>query len=120
MKKLFVLLAFLFGAFANIVANPVDVFFIVGVIGKGGTANPLPKSPLQPPIASLEDSVLTIESLHPDFTLIIMDEEGFLVYQTLLSASITTLTLPSTLSGNYVLWLIPANSSYYFYSTVNL
>ena len=124
MKKLFVFFAFLCSTSASIsagvVASPVNIFFTVEIFGKGGTANPLPKSPIRIPMAILEGNVLSFESFHPDGSLILLDEEGHVMYQTMVSASANTVVLPDSLSGCYEMQLLPEESSYYFCCFINL
>ena len=118
MKKLFVTLAFLCCVSANIYADPIDVIF--EVIGKGDTANPLPKSPVNPPQATLDVNVLTITTAHPDYTLFLLDEDGVVVWQTVVPAATSTVTLPATLTGDYELRLYPDGTAYFFYGYIEL
>ena len=118
MKKLFVTLAFLCCVSANIYADPIDVIF--EVIGKGDTANPLPKSPICPPQATLDLNVLTITTAHPDYTLVLLHEDGDVVYSTIVPAGTSTVTLPATLTGDYELRLYPDGTAYFFYGYIEL
>ena len=69
----------------------------------------VPKSPIEPPTVYLEDGELTFEVGHPDYALTIKDEDGDVVYTTVVTSSQTTDVLPSTLSGNYVIELVMGN-----------
>jgi len=103
--------------FSEPIAN---VSFSVGVIVKSGTYNPFPKSPNDPPTATLEDNMLTFTSEHADYTLTLLDEEGETIYTTYVSSSVNVVVLPATLTGNYELRLIPDTGNYYFYGEIIL
>ncbi len=75
--------------------------------------NPLPKSPVEPPMASLDDHTLYIYDVAYDFTLMLVDENDDVIYSTFVSANTASVVLPSTLTGTYTLMLIP-NGTYYF------
>ncbi|MBO4827642.1 MAG: hypothetical protein J5506_10520, partial [Prevotella sp.] len=67
-----------------------------------------PRSPIQPPTASLEGYTFTIIGTHPDFLVRIVDveDEDDVIYQTLMPAATSSIILPSTLSGDYQIQLI--------------
>ena len=75
--------------------------------------NPLPKSPVEPPMVSLDDHTLYLYDVAYDFTLMLVDENDDVVYSTFVPANTASLVLPSTLTGTYTLMLIP-NGTYYF------
>ena len=62
-----------------------------------------------PPTVYLEDGVLTFTAGHPDYTLTIKDEDGDVVYSTIVTSAQTTVVLPSTLTGDYVIELVMGN-----------
>lgn len=99
------------------VADPID--FTIGIIPIGGAGNPLPKSPEMAPKATLENHVLTFTSMHPAYTLRIVDANGDTVYQVAIPDNVSIIVLPSTLTGNYELQLFPGNG-YYYYSDITL
>ena len=70
---------------------------------------PNPKSPIEVPLVYIEDYTLTFEVGHPDYALTIKDENDNVVYTTVVTSSQTTVVLPSTLSGNYVIELVTGN-----------
>ena len=105
---------------APVNADPIELSFSVEIINKGTLGNPVPKSPVRPPQVSLEDNVLTFEAFHPDYNITLFDEDGEEVYQTTVLNGTDTVVLPSTLSGDYVLQLIPDETAYYFYSYISL
>ena len=59
------------------------------------------KSPMRPPLVYIEDYTLTFSADHPDYLLIIKDEDGEEVYTTTVFSTETLVTLPSMLSGDY-------------------
>jgi len=120
MKKLLLLVAILCSMSMNVKAEPEELTFVVEVIGTGGTAHPLPKSPVNPPQATLDDHVLTFTTSHADYTLTLLDVDGEAVYTTYVSSSVNVVVLPATLTGNYELRLTPNASNYYFYGEISL
>lgn len=64
----------------------------------------------------------TIPSLfavdHPDYVLIIKDEDGIVVYSTIVYPTQTEVILPSTLSGDYEVNLVMGN--WLFIGEINL
>ena len=67
------------------------------------------KGPIEVPLVYIEDYTLTFEVGHPDYALTIKDEDGDVVYTTVVTSAQTTVVLPSTLSGNYVIELVMGN-----------
>ena len=67
------------------------------------------KSPMRPPLVYIEDYTLTFSADHPDYLLIIKDEDGEEVYTTTVFSTETSVTLPSTLSGDYEIQLQMGN-----------
>ena len=68
-----------------------------------------PKNPIEVPLVYIEDYTLSFEAYHPDYTLIIKDEDGDVVYSTTVFSAQTQVVLPSSLSGNYEIQLIMGN-----------
>lgn len=60
----------------------------------------------EPPTVYIEDYTLYFEASHPDYTLIIKDEDGDVVYTTPVYTALTQVVLPSTLSGDYEIEII--------------
>ena len=63
------------------------------------------KSPMRPPVVYIEDHTLSFVVDHPDYELTIKDEDGEVVYSTVVYSTLTQVTLPSILSGEYVIEL---------------
>lgn len=108
---------------ADPLPEPEQVILQVGwedpTIGQGDH----PRSPIQPPRASLDDYTLNISGVHSGYTLYLIDdssESPTIIYMTSIPAGINVVVLPSTLSGNYKLCLYPEGCSYYFYGDIEL
>ena len=67
------------------------------------------RGPIEVPLVYIEDYTLTFEVGHPDYALKIKDENDNVVYTTVVTSAQTTVVLPSTLSGNYVIELVMGN-----------
>lgn len=74
------------------------------------------RGPVQPPIIYIENGTLTFVTNCDGCELQLLDEDGEVVYYTIVSGS--TLVLPSTLSGSFELQIISGN--YIFYGEINL
>ena len=68
-----------------------------------------PKTPVHAPAIYIEGYTLTFTAGHPDYVLNIKDEDGNVVYSTVVTSSQTTVVLPSALSGDYVIELVMGN-----------
>lgn len=79
---------------------------------------PVPKSPTIPPNCYLDGHTLYIDDIGGDFTIQLTDETDTMVYSTYVTYGTTSVILPSTLTGNYGLSIIPDDSAYYFYGYV--
>lgn len=82
--------------------------------------NDRPRGPIDPPTVHIEDYVLTFEADHPDYVLHIKDIDGDVVYTTTVYSMMTLATLPSILSGEYELNLVPLSSTYYYIGYIEL
>jgi hypothetical protein len=82
--------------------------------------NPHPRSPIVIPEVSVDGYTLYLYNIGYDMTVQLLDEDGYVVYTTFVPASTPTVVLPSTLSGDYELRLIPSGSAYYFYGDITL
>jgi len=117
MKKTFIFIASLM-LWGTLNAIPVRIIFEYS----GGDFSPLipqlPKSPVDLPNVMQDGGVITFKASHDDYTLSLIDEDGDVVFQTVVPSAMTTVALPSSLSGNYELRLYPDGSSIYFYGYV--
>lgn len=71
-------------------------------------------APPRPWYITQDDNVLTLPAFEDDFTLQLLDEDETVVYSTYIPAGTTQVILPSTLSGDFEIRLIPFNAIYYF------
>ena len=67
------------------------------------------RNTIQAPTVYIEDYMLTFEAYHPDYTLIIKDEDGDVVFSTVVWSAQTEVVLPSSLSGDYEIELVMGN-----------
>ena len=117
MKKL---LLFLFGAFifSTSVSAQELVPLTVSIIDEQPGTNGFPRTPITAPIVYIDDYTLLFEANHPDYVLNIKDEDGDVVYSTVVSSTQTQVVLPSTLSGDYQIELVMGN--WLFMGWINL
>ena len=109
MKKF---LLFLFGAFllsASVSAKMLVPLTICIEDDNSPVGNHTPKSPDETPTVYIEDYTLFFETNHPEYVLNIKDEDGDVVYTTVVYSAQTQAVLPSTLSGDYVIELAVDN-----------
>ena len=91
----------------------------------GGYVDPIPTVPgsnRMPPACpnlSIDGHTLYFNNVGYDLTLVLLDEDGEEAYTTFVPAGTTAVVLPSTLSGEYELQLLPGGS-FYFYTVVTL
>lgn len=83
--------------------------FTVSFDDNAPIGNERPKSPMRPPVVYMEDYTLTFVVDHPDYILNIMDEDGAVVYSTVVYSTQTQVVLPSTLTGDYEIQLVMGN-----------
>lgn len=104
MKKfIFAVLCFMMMSTCVFAQSPIG--FTVSIIDKTPMGNGQPKSPIQPPVVYIEDYTLTFVVDHPNYELTIKDEDGEVVYSTIVTSAETLVTLPSSLAGEYVIEL---------------
>ena len=77
----------------------------VGIIDGMPIGHGYGKSPMRPPVVYIEDHTLAFVADHPEYILNIKDEDGEVVYSTVVYSTLTQVTLPSILSGEYVIEL---------------
>ena len=80
-----------------------------------------PGGPLAPPrpwYMTQNDYTLTMPAFENDFTLVLLDEDGVVVYSTFVPAGTTMIVLPSTLSDDFELRLV--GDTYYYIGYINL
>ena len=90
----------------------------VGIIESMPIGHGHGKSPMRPPVVYIEDHTLSFVVDHPDYELTIKDEDGEVVYSTIVTSAETLVTLPSSLVGDYVIELTMGN--WLFVGWINL
>ena len=111
MKKLFLMMMCAFLISTNLMAKelvPLSVSWGDDI----SLGNGYPKSPDETPTVYIEDYTLYFEANHPEYVLNIKDEDGDVVYTTVVYTAQTQAVLPPTLSGNYVIELAVDNQLY--------
>lgn len=108
MKKILLMIVGAFLLSTSLFAKEV-VPFTVNYEDDQPLGNGNPRSPIEVPLVYIEDYTLSFETNHPDYTLIIKDEDGDVVYTTTVFSNDTEVILPSTLSGDYEVNLVMGN-----------
>ena len=121
MKRLFICFLIVLGGVICAPALPNDSEIILEVrdVNPGGTLGGHPRMPIARPSISQDGHILYFNNVGYDLTLVLLDEDGEEAYTTFVPAGTTAVMLPSTLSGDYELQLLPGGS-FYFYTVVTL
>ncbi len=82
------------------------------------TGYPHPKSPALTPTVYINENTVSFGSELEGFTLQILDEDGVVVYSTVIAAGTSQVVLPSTLSGDYEIRFV--TDDYYYYGYITL
>ena len=107
MKKLVILL---FALLSLVMAKANEkVEFKSQLLQGASIGHGYPKSPIQPPTVYIEDHTLSFAVDHPDYLLNIKDEDGNVVFSTVVWSAQTEVVLPSSLSGDYEIELVMGN-----------
>lgn len=117
-KKLFYLMmmALLPSFSVQVQADPVDLNlgYVDPEIGKSGQQ----RSPIAIPEVDIDDYTLSFITPCDGCTLQLVDEDGIVVYTTVIPNGATNLVLPSYLSGEYEIQIVRGN--FYFYGYIIL
>lgn len=84
------------------------------IINPEGVGNGQTYAPARPWYITQDENVFTLSATPEDYTLVLLDEDDEVVYSDTLLSGSTMFVLPSTLSGNFELRLIPFASTYYY------
>ena len=107
MKKLVILL---FALLSLVMAKANEkVEFKSQLLQGASIGHGYPKSPMQPPTVYIEDHTLSFTVDHPDYLLNKKDEDGDVVFTTVVYSAQTEVVLPLTLSGDYEIELVMGN-----------
>lgn len=71
-------------------------------------------APARPWYITQDENVFTMVATPEDYALVLLDEDGEVVYSDTLLSGSTMFVLPSTLSGDFELRIIPFASTYYY------
>jgi len=118
MKKFLLAAMFLIGGgnYAFGTTNEIPMQIINKSSGAGGNT----RMPPRPWYIMQDDFTLTLPAFDYDYTLVLFDEEGVVVFSADYSAGTTTVTLPSTLSGELELRIVPYSATYYYRGYIEL
>ena len=88
--------------------GPEDVTLTVGIIRDGTMGNDNPRSPIEPPSASIDGHTFYINEVHPDyvFQLVDVDDEENVIYEVPMASGVNSIVIPSAYAGNYRVQLI--------------
>lgn len=76
--------------------------------------------PLRPWYITQDDYIFTLSATPEDYTLVVLDEDDEVVYSDTLLSGTTMFVLPSTLSGDFEIRLVPYASTYYYRGYIEL
>ena len=107
MRKLFLMISAMLVSVIAVAEVEIELF--VSIDDETPLGHNVPKTPVRPPHVSIENGVLSFTADHPEYVLFIRDEEGDVVYTTVVSPSVTQVVLPTTLSGEYQIELTMGN-----------
>ena len=112
MKKLLLAAMFLIGGGNHAFGTPNEI--PMQIIKESGPGNGNTRMPSRPWYITQDNYALILPAFDYDYTLVLFDEEGIVVFSADYSAGTTTVTLPSTLSGEFELRLVPYAATYYY------
>ena len=90
------------------------------IIDETPAGNTHPYAPPRPWYITQNDNVLILPAFDYAYTLVLLDEDGVVVYSADYSAGTTAAVLPSTLSGEFELRLVPYAATYYYRGYIEL
>ncbi|MBR1505404.1 MAG: hypothetical protein IJ614_04780 [Prevotella sp.] len=104
MRKLFLMISAMLVSVIAVAEVEIELF--VSIDDETPLGHNVPKTPVRPPHISIENGVLSFTADHPEYNLIIKDENGDEVYQTIVPSAEVQAVLPTFLSGDYQIELI--------------
>lgn len=118
MRKIIVLLCGILFSM-SIAAGTLEVIDLkCEKVNTGGGFHPHPKSPALTPTVYINENTVSFGSELEGFELQILDEDGVVVYSTVIAAGTSQVVLPSTLSGEYEIRFV--TDDYYYYGFITL
>ncbi|MBR2103600.1 MAG: hypothetical protein IJ928_12760 [Prevotella sp.] len=122
MKQLFIIALFaaLFAQTANCQTPGDPITFTLSIVDPiTGTTNPNPKTPVTPPSVFISGNTFLFPTAYAEsLPIVLTDNTGTIVYYSALPAGSTSLILPSTISGPYILYIYM--DGYIFCGQINL
>jgi len=117
-KKLLLTIAFFVGVnLSSLMAQQDIPMQIIDLSAGAGGAT---YAPPRPWYITQDNYVLTLPAFDYAYTLVLLDEDGVVVYSADYSAGTTTAVLPSTLSGEFELRLVPYSATYYYRGYIDI
>ena len=90
------------------------------IINPEGVGNGHTYAPPRPWYITQDENVFTSSAIPEDYTLVVLDEDDEVVYSDILLSGSTMFVLPSTLSGDFEIRLVPYDSTYYYRGYISL
>ena len=121
MRRFLFLLVFIWAGSAICVQASVNEGVVTIERGKSDptvASGDHPRSPMQPPQVFIDGHTLYTQYVPFDATLEILDGSGSVVFTTFVAAYTPSVSLPTTLSGDYQIRLI--EGYWYFYGWIHL
>ena len=121
MKQLILLVLLIIGeAFFSNAYGSIHQSIPMQIFDDNEAGNGNTRAPARPWYITQDDYVLTLPAFDYAYTLVLLDEDGVVVYSADYSAGTTTAVLPSTLSGEFELRLVPYSATYYYRGYIEL
>ena len=120
MKQFIMMVFLLLGGLFNTAYGGVQQAIPMHIIDEGDIGEGPTYAPPRPWYITQDDNVLTIPAFEDDLTLQLRDEDDTVVYSTYVPAGTTQVVLPTTLSGEFELRLIPFLVTYYYRGYIEL
>lgn len=99
--------------------SPHQVFLSIGYDNPAPSAPDHGKNPILVPQVWLDGHEVSFQTLHPAYTLLLMDDDD-VVFTYNLPSNGSNVFLPEWLSGEYQIILRPNGCNYYFYGYMEL
>ena len=102
----------------SVYADPTDILLQVEYVDPNYGNDGQQRGPVLIPDVSLDGYSLIFNTPCDGYTLRLLDENGAVVYSTVIPTGTTSLVLPSYLSGEYEIQIIQGNICFYGYITL--
>ena len=119
MKKFFLLSVMLMLTIATTIADPGNgggsLPLVIKTTNPEGEHQPFPKSPILVPVVYLDGHVLSFDDSLEGCTIQLLDESENVVFADSIGENETSVTFPSTLTGEYRLEIVRGSITFYCY-----